>query len=89
MANAPHEGGTARVIELIWVKREAEYFCEQGWTEKCPSGKSALPDRHPMATVLPFFLFPPCLVTRMARVTRLSCFVGKVSSFTEKDVEWA
>src|SRR5260370_3834632 len=24
--------GTAGVLELIWVKREAEYFCEKGWT---------------------------------------------------------
>jgi len=30
-------------IELIWVKREVEYFCGKGWTEKSsdsPSGKS-------------------------------------------------
>ncbi|WP_029584146.1 hypothetical protein [Bradyrhizobium sp. URHD0069] len=25
-------GETARVLDLIWVKREAEYFCEQDWT---------------------------------------------------------
>jgi hypothetical protein len=24
---------TARLSELIWVKREAEYFCKGGWTE--------------------------------------------------------
>ncbi len=22
----------ARVLEVIWVKREAEYFCKQDWT---------------------------------------------------------
>jgi len=34
-------------IEVIWVKREAEYFCGRGWTSEnqrssliCPSGKS-------------------------------------------------
>ena len=25
-------GGTARVIDLIWVKRERKYFCKRGWT---------------------------------------------------------
>ncbi|WP_036053275.1 hypothetical protein [Bradyrhizobium sp. URHD0069] len=37
-------GETARLIDLIWVKREAEYFCEQDWTANwliCPSGNSA------------------------------------------------
>ena len=32
---------TAAVMDLIWVKREAIYFCNRGWTEKsliCPSG---------------------------------------------------
>jgi hypothetical protein len=31
-------------MDLIWVKREAEYFCQQDWTANpliCPSGKSA------------------------------------------------
>jgi hypothetical protein len=32
MANAPHEGGTARVIKLIWGEREAEYFLRRDWT---------------------------------------------------------
>src|SRR6266853_6472878 len=32
MANAPLWGGTAGDIEVIWVKREAEYFCKWGWT---------------------------------------------------------
>jgi hypothetical protein len=34
--------GMAGVLDLIWVKREAEYFCEKGWTGQpliCPSGK--------------------------------------------------
>src|SRR4051812_40392232 len=34
--------GMARVVELIWVVGEAEYFSKQGWTAKrliCPSGK--------------------------------------------------
>jgi hypothetical protein len=25
-------GGTAMDIDLIWVKREAEYFCKPDWT---------------------------------------------------------
>src|ERR1700680_4461139 len=32
--------GRAGVLDLIWVKREAEYFCEKGWTGQpliCPS----------------------------------------------------
>jgi hypothetical protein len=36
--------GTARDIDLIWVKREAKYFLKWGWTansKNCPSGKSA------------------------------------------------
>jgi hypothetical protein len=35
--------GTAADIEVIWVRREQEYFCERGWTEDAPnspSGKS-------------------------------------------------
>jgi hypothetical protein len=31
-----------RVVDVIWVKREREYFCEEGWTGGwviCPSGK--------------------------------------------------
>jgi hypothetical protein len=32
MANAPLWDGTAGDIEVIWVKREAEYFCKRGWT---------------------------------------------------------
>ena len=37
---------TAETVSLIWVKREAEYFCAKGWTAFrmrrffCPSGKS-------------------------------------------------
>src|SRR6266851_3570420 len=37
-------GGTARDIEVIWVRREWKYFCKWGWTAKSPnspSGKSA------------------------------------------------
>jgi len=33
--------GTAADIEVIWVGREQEYFCNRGWTAKlliCPSG---------------------------------------------------
>ena len=32
MANAPLVGETTGVMELIWVAREAEYFCARGWT---------------------------------------------------------
>jgi hypothetical protein len=38
--------GTRETVSLIWVKREAEYFCAKGWTgfrvqrNFCPSGKS-------------------------------------------------
>jgi hypothetical protein len=35
---------TARISELIWVRREQKYFCKWGWTANsliCPSGKSA------------------------------------------------
>jgi hypothetical protein len=28
----PLGSGTAGDIDLIWVKREAEYFCGRGWT---------------------------------------------------------
>jgi hypothetical protein len=27
-------------IRVIWVKREAEYFYNRGWTGFCPTGKS-------------------------------------------------
>jgi hypothetical protein len=46
LRNAPLWNRTARMSELIWVKREEEYFCGRGWTGKsaerliCPSGKS-------------------------------------------------
>jgi hypothetical protein len=36
-------GGTSEVVKLIWVFREAIYFCAKGWTgfcDDCPSGKS-------------------------------------------------
>ena len=32
-----------RILDLIWVSGEAEYFCKKGWTatsQNCPSGKS-------------------------------------------------
>jgi len=35
--------GTTVDIDLIWVRREAEYFCKGDWTpgsKNCPSGKS-------------------------------------------------
>jgi hypothetical protein len=31
---------TAGVIEVIWVRAEAEYFCDGGWTEISLPGKS-------------------------------------------------
>jgi hypothetical protein len=44
IAIRPSSGNeTARVVELIWVNREAKYFCKRGWTrirEGSPSGKS-------------------------------------------------
>src|SRR4030088_1756811 len=42
-ASAPLWDGTARISELIWVRREQKYFCKGGWTGKSPdrpSGKS-------------------------------------------------
>src|SRR6478752_5484133 len=32
LRNAPLWGGTARDIEVIWVRRERKYFCNQDWT---------------------------------------------------------
>jgi hypothetical protein len=32
MANAPPWGRMAIIMDLIWVKREAEYFCARDWT---------------------------------------------------------
>jgi hypothetical protein len=32
--NAPLWDGTARISELIWVRREQKYFCKWGWTGK-------------------------------------------------------
>jgi hypothetical protein len=29
--------GTARISELIWVRREQKYFCKGGWTGKLPN----------------------------------------------------
>ena len=37
-------------VEVIWVKREQEYFSMQGWTRSvvlCPSGRSGLCGQHP------------------------------------------
>jgi hypothetical protein len=37
-------GGMSRDVEVIWAKREPEYFCGEGWTGKspiCPSGNPA------------------------------------------------
>jgi hypothetical protein len=34
IAIRPSEGGTAAVLNLIWVDRKGEYFCEQDWTEQ-------------------------------------------------------
>jgi len=33
----------AEVVDVIWVKRTPEFFCDKGWTDRsviCPSGKS-------------------------------------------------
>ena len=43
IAIRPSVGGMARVLEVIWVRREWKYFCKWGWTDKSPespSGKS-------------------------------------------------
>jgi hypothetical protein len=35
--------GMARDVEVIWVKRKPEYFCEEDWTGIwviCPSGQN-------------------------------------------------
>jgi len=32
MANAPLRDGTARDIEVIWVRREGKCFCKEDWT---------------------------------------------------------
>jgi len=73
-------------MPLIWVNREAEYFCKRGWTAPrarrvliCPSGKISRPS----------FLFAPCPTTRMARVTQLSRFVGMVERATKREAERA
>jgi len=29
---------------MIWGERKQEYFCEGGWTENSPTGKSLAPD---------------------------------------------
>jgi hypothetical protein len=45
IASAPWWDETARVMDLIWQKREGVYFCNRDWTEKstiCPAGRSAL-----------------------------------------------
>jgi hypothetical protein len=31
---------TGGLIKVIWVRVEAEYFCERGWTGNCLPGKS-------------------------------------------------
>src|ERR1700687_1404035 len=47
IASAPLRDGTARISELIWVRREQKYFCKWGWTGKLanttdlPVGQSA------------------------------------------------
>jgi hypothetical protein len=38
-------GRTGRVLKVIWVRREAKYFCKWGWTGNsliCPSGSRAV-----------------------------------------------
>jgi hypothetical protein len=32
IAKRPSEGGTAKVLDLIWVRREWKNFCRQDWT---------------------------------------------------------
>src|ERR1700687_4068139 len=34
IASAPLRDETARISELIWVRREQKYFCKWGWTGK-------------------------------------------------------
>ena len=41
MANAPLWAGTARVIEVIWVRREQKYFTTRARQPNSPPGKSA------------------------------------------------
>src|SRR4051794_25303476 len=44
IASAPWWDETARVMDLIWEKREGVCFCNRDWTGKsviCPSGTSA------------------------------------------------
>jgi hypothetical protein len=46
IAIRPSDGnGIAIDVEVIWVRSEPEYFCEEGWTDKwviCPTGKSPI-----------------------------------------------
>ena len=41
--NAPLWDGTAGDIDLIWGEREAEYFCEGGWTTPKPADEAICP----------------------------------------------
>src|SRR5215212_8035240 len=54
--------GMPRVVELIWVRGEAEYFCEWGWTACpliCPSGtKSGVVPTWFAASAGPQFVIP-------------------------------
>jgi len=43
IASAPLSGRDGATMEVIWVKREQDYFCERGWTGAsviCPAGGS-------------------------------------------------
>jgi hypothetical protein len=42
IAIRPQAGRDSRVVEVIWVKREQECFCERGWT----AGSVICPTRH-------------------------------------------
>jgi hypothetical protein len=44
-----------RDMQVIWVKSEPEYFCEEGWTGSsviCPSGIMSSIDRAGVAHLL-------------------------------------
>ena len=57
IAKRPSGGdGMAVDVEVIWVKREQEYFYRKGWTDKwviCPSGKSPISIARAMNSVGP------------------------------------
>jgi hypothetical protein len=67
MANAPLSERDGDNTQVIWVKREAKYFCKRSWTQHrviCPSTKSTWwfpqAQRHPEVRAL------SCAPRRMA-----------------------